>query len=156
MLGRSQAFLLQGISMIEFTERRKFKRFPIYCPLVYKAEGNLPRERSISINMSEGGAMMSSNRCLALGANLIVRLLLAKREFFLRSRIVHIQQQSTSDPYYMGIEFLDKRADFILKFYEEIEGIMHYRKLLSEENGREATLAEASMKWYRNSPAWID
>jgi len=42
----------------------------------------------------------------------------------------------------------------LMRFYEELEGIMFFQKRYSEELGKEVSLTEASMKWYRSSPIW--
>ena len=140
--------------MAEVTERRRFKRYSVYCPLQYKSEGRMPREPSISLNISEGGALISVNRKLDDAASLIVKMFLRNEEFFIRSRVVHIERSSDKDPYGVGIEFLERTAGFAMKFYEELETIMFYQRHYSEEMGRPISLAETSMKWYRNSPAW--
>lgn len=141
--------------MAEFVERRRSKRYSVYCPLQYKSEDGMPRESSISLNISEGGALISVNRKLDLSAGLIIRMFLRNEEFFIRSRVVHIGRFSERDPYNVGIEFLEKTTGLVMKFYEELEIIMSCQKHYSLEMERTVSLAEASMKWYRNSPAWI-
>lgn len=141
--------------MAEFTERRRFKRYPIYCPIQYKSPDSPPQEPSISLNISEGGALISVNRKLDEMAGIIIRIFLKNEEFFIRSRVVHVQRFSDKDPYNVGVEFLDRTPGFSMRFYEELETIMFYQKSYSEEMGKDISLAEASMKWYRNSPAWV-
>jgi len=143
-----------GGMMADFNERRRFKRFPIYCPLQYKVEDSSPKKNSISLNISEGGTMLSTDRTVEVGSSLIVRMHLARSEFFVRAKVVHIQHPMGWAANNIGVEFLDKASAFILKFYEEVEGVMRYRKLYSEEMGKDVSLTEASMKWYRNSPTW--
>jgi len=140
--------------MAEFTERRRFKRYSLYSPLQYKGQDSLPKEPSISLNISEGGALISVNRKLDDAAGLIVRMFLRNEEFFIRSRVVHTERFSDKDPYSVGIEFLERTTNFAMKFYEELETIMFYQRHYSEEMDKPISLAEASMKWYRNSPAW--
>jgi len=140
--------------MAEVTERRRFKRYSVYCPIQYKSQDSLPKERSISLNVSEGGALISVDRKLGVSSDLIVRMLLRSEEFFIRSRVVHIERSSPEDPYSIGIEFLERTTGFAMKFYEELETVMFYQRCYSEEMGKTISLAEASMKWYRNSPAW--
>ncbi|MDP3730748.1 MAG: PilZ domain-containing protein [Candidatus Omnitrophota bacterium] len=141
--------------MAEFVEKRRFKRYSVYWPLQYKSEDGIPKESSISLNISEGGALVSVNRKLDLSAGLIVRMFLRNEEFFIRSRVVHIERFSERDPYNVGIEFLESTAGLVMKFYEELESIMFYQRHYSEEMDRTISLAEASMKLYRNSPAWM-
>ena len=82
-------------------------------------------------------------------------MFLRNEEFFIRSRVAHIERFSEKDPYSVGIEFLEKTTGLVMKFYEELETIMFYQRHYSEEMDRTISLAEASMKLYRNSPAWI-
>ncbi|MFH0763523.1 MAG: PilZ domain-containing protein [Candidatus Omnitrophota bacterium] len=140
--------------MVDVTERRRFRRYSVYCPIQYKEEGILTREPSITLNISEGGALISVNRKLDGAAGLIVRMFLRNEEFFIRSRAVHTQRFSDKDPYNVGIEFMERTTNFAMKFYEELETILFYQRRYGEEMGRPISLAEASMKWYRNSPAW--
>ncbi|MFA6142814.1 MAG: PilZ domain-containing protein [Candidatus Omnitrophota bacterium] len=140
--------------MIDIVERRRFKRYPVYCPMQYKREGAMPSDSSMSVNMCEGGALLTMPRAVETGENLIVRLFMKGKEFFVRSKVVHVQRLQERDPYSVGVEFMEKAPEFLMRFYEELEGIMFFQKRYSEELGKEVSLTEASMKWYRSSPIW--
>lgn len=138
---------------MDMVERRRFKRYSLYCPLQFKPETS-SREYSISLNICEAGAFISSDKSLVRGESLIVKIILRNEEFFLRSRIVHIQHERIGGPYQIGVEFMETSPSFAQRFYEELAVIMNYQKQFNKESGRELSLAEASMKWYRNAPTW--
>jgi hypothetical protein len=135
-------------------ERRLFKRYPVYCPLEFKPYG-LPRDRCITVNLSEAGALISTSKNLNISDQMIIRIIIKEQEFFLRARVVHIQDERTPGLYGVGVEFVEQPKDFVGRFYEELETLMLYRRRLSEEAGSDISLTEASTKWYRNSPIWL-
>lgn len=140
--------------MIKMEERRRYQRYPVYCPLQYKCADDTPRDSSITINVSEGGALLSTRRFLEVGRQIIVKVYLKNKDFFVRSRVVHVQKALTEGLYNIGIEFIDKSVDFMLKFYEELEVIMMYQRKYAEEMGTEISLADASIRWYKDTPGW--
>lgn len=146
---------MKNFAMDNFVERRKFKRYPLYCPLQYKGGDRAPVNSSISVNISESGALISVDRPLSVMTSVIVRIFLAKEEFFIRARIVHVENVSEKGPYTAGLEFLDGGSAFPKKLYEELESIMSYQRHCSEDAGRAVSLAEASIKRGRNMPSWL-
>lgn len=140
--------------MVPLEERRRFKRYSLYCPVQYKPEAG-PRDSSLTMNVSEGGALISTTMPLSLSDNLIVKVFFKNKDYFIRSRVVHVQNELTKGLYSVGVEFLERPEDFTMRFYEELETIMLYRRHLGEATGRELSLAEASMRWYRRAPGWL-
>ena len=130
-------------------DRRRFNRYPIYCPIQFKCQDNQPREASVTINLSEGGALISTHRELQTPDTMIVKIVMKDEEFFIRSRIVHVQYGPDNGLYNIGIEFIDTPVEFRNRFYEELEAIMLYQRQYLDETGRELSLAEASVRWYR-------
>lgn len=135
-------------------ERRRFIRYSIYCPTQYKGPGLSPRDPSITINMSEGGALITTRRSIDINSELILRFYFKQKEFLIRSRAVHVQYGLENGLYSIGVEFLNRPIDFILSFYEEIEAVMLLQRKIREEHGQDITMAEASMKWYSDVLAW--
>ena len=132
-------------------ERRRYERYPIYCPLEYKSEDEQPKESSITLNVSEGGALLSTRRELPLSTNIIMKFKMRDELFFLIGKVKHSRQDQTSDAYEVGVEFWDKPKTFAKKFYEELAEIMNFRRKCADEQGSEISLAEASLNWYKNS-----
>lgn len=135
-------------------DRRRFKRYSIYCPVQYKPESG-SRDSSITMNLSEGGALISTTSPLSVSDNLIIRITLKNKDYFVRSRVIHVQDELSGGQYSVGVEFLERPEDFAMRFYEELETIMLYRRHVGEATGRELSLAEASMRWYRRAPEWL-
>lgn len=129
-------------------DKRRHKRYPIYCPLEYKAEDDQPKEAAITLNISEGGALISANRGLEIGSNVIIKVKLRDETFFIIGRVRHIRNDQNNDAYEIGVEFWDKPRTFSKRFYEELQGIMDYQKKQADEQGREMSLTEASMSWF--------
>lgn len=134
-------------------ERRRYERFPIYCPLEYKAEDAQPKESSITLNVSEGGALIAAKRDLPVDSNLILKFKLSDELFFIIGKVRHVRPVDSDDTYEVGVEFWDKPKAFVNKFMEELSGIMGYQQKYKQEQGDDITLAEASIDWYKNA-AW--
>ena len=135
-------------------DRRRHERYPIYCPLEYKAEDDQPKEPAITLNISENGALVSARRNLPINSNVILKFLLKDEMFFIIGKIRHIRQNDKKEIYEAGIEFWDKPRTFTKKFYDELQGIMEYQKRQKQELGNDISLAEASLDWYKDSANW--
>ena len=131
-------------------DRRRFSRYPVYCPIQFKCGMIHPRESSVTINLSEGGALISSSRGLETGQPMIIKINMCNEEFFIRSRVVHVQYGGETNVYNVGVEFLDAPADFRERFYGELEAIMLYQRECINKTGQEISLAEASVRWYHD------
>ncbi|MCM8761484.1 MAG: PilZ domain-containing protein [Candidatus Omnitrophica bacterium] len=129
-------------------ERRRFPRYPIYCPIEYRCENDAPAGSSITLNLCEGGALISTDKRLETGSRLIIKISMKGEIFFLRARVVHVEHDDTIGVYTIGVEFLHSPLDFARKFYDELEAIMLYRRQFAKESGRPISLAEASINWY--------
>ena len=102
----------------------------------------------MTLNICEGGALVSVPRLLDISSNMIVKIRFKNKDYFIRARVVHIQKGQGSSPYSAGLEFLERPIDLVRNFYEELETIMFYQKQYAMETGRGISLAEASLKWY--------
>jgi len=132
-------------------ERRRHERFSIYCPLEYKSEDTFPKESSITLNVSESGALIATKRELPVDSNLILKFTLQDELFFIIGKVRHVRQAESEDSYEVGVEFWDKPRTFVSRFMEELSGIMQYRAKYKEEQGDDITLAEASIGWYKEA-----
>ena len=133
-------------------EKRRHERYPIYCPLEYKAEDVQPKEPSITLNISESGALISAKRELAVSSNVILKFKLRDEMFFIIGKVRHVRQYDGGNSYDIGVEFWDRPKTFTKKFYEELEGIRDYQRRYKEEQGDDISLAEASLNWYKDFP----
>ena len=133
-------------------EKRRHERYSIYCPLEYKAEDAQPKESSITLNISEGGALISAKRGLAVSSNVILKFKLGDEMFFIIGKVKHVRPDEFNSAYDIGIEFWSLPKTFTNKFYEELDGIRDYRKRYKEEEGGDLSLAEASLNWYKGLP----
>ena len=132
-------------------DRRRHERYPIYCPIEFKAEDEQPKEPSMTLNVSEGGALISAKRDLSAFSSLIIKLKLRDELFFLLGKVKHVRQDGNNDTYEVGLEFWDRPKTFTKKLYEELDGIKNYQKKYREEQGSEISLPEASLNWYKDA-----
>lgn len=102
-------------------ERRGYDRYEIHSPLEYRCEEGAPADSSVTRNLSEAGALISTKRALKKGMRLVVKIVLDGLTLFLRSRVVRVKRNGgAADD--VGIEFLDPSPDFIRRYYREYEG----------------------------------
>jgi len=129
-------------------ERRKYPRYPIYCPIEYRPEGSAPPGTCITLNLCEGGALISTRKQLPAGATLIIKISLRGEIFFVRAKVVHVEYEEKGGIYTIGVEFQQNPFSFVRRFYDELEAIMLYQRQYAKETGRPISLAEASINWY--------
>lgn len=158
MLGeKSRHFLLKGDDQMNNTfveEKRRYERYPIYCPLEYKDENVQPKESSVTLNISEGGALISARRKLEVSSNIIMKFRLKNDLLFLIGKIKHVRQDVVGDSYEIGVEFRSKPRTFVRRLYEELDEIRALQKRQSEQRGAEISLAEASIEKYQDVEIW--
>lgn len=128
-------------------ERRKFKRFPVCCPTELAYENAASGVNSITENISAGGALVSTDKPINT-KDLVVKVMLKRNSYTVKSKVVHAHAEYESGPYKVGVQFQQTSFDFIKGLFAEIEAINAYRNKLSAEEAREVSLSEASLKWY--------
>lgn len=136
---------------MDMIDRRRYKRYSIYCPIEYRSEDETPIEASITLNLCEGGALISTHKPLKIDSRLIIKITLNGEPFYIRARVVHFNCEKGGGLYTVGIEFCDNPINFVQRFYEELETIMLYQRQFCKEAGRTLSLSEASIKWYSSA-----
>ncbi len=136
--------------MSDGNERRRYERFSVYCPLEYKTEDNRPKESSVTLNVSEGGALISSKSEFEPDSNIIIKFRMKDELFFLIGTVKHVRKSVGDGNFEIGVEFWNKPPSFSEKFNEEMAGIIEYQRRCGEEQGQEISLAEASIGWYKD------
>lgn len=136
-------------------ERRRFKRYPVYCPIQYKCEEHESENPSITLNISEGGALISIRKPIEHDSVVRIEIALDHKCYTLEAKAVHIHPEMEKGLYNVGLEFIDRPSDFRDKFYREVDTIISYQARCSQEVQTEVSLAEASMKWYSNPVRWF-
>jgi hypothetical protein len=131
--------------------RRRCERFPLYCPVEFKTKDASPKEASVTLNISENGALILARRAMALYSNIILKFNMGGELLFLIGEVRHTCLGRDGGAYEIGVEFWDKPRAFKDKFNAELTGIMDYQKRYKEEQGGEISLAEASLNWYKET-----
>lgn len=129
-------------------ERRRFRRYSVHCPIEYKCENDNPIDSSITINVSEGGALLCAKKPIPQESKIIIKMHLKGEVFFIRARVVYVDSVPEQGLYKIGVQFMQNSFSFIRRLYEEIEAIMLYQREYSKETGEQISLVDASKKWY--------
>ncbi|MBN2453188.1 MAG: PilZ domain-containing protein [Candidatus Omnitrophica bacterium] len=129
-------------------ERRKHRRYSVYCPIEYKCEDDNPVDSSITINVSEGGALICTHKPIVPQTKVIIKMLLKGEVFFIRAKVVHSELDEDKGTYKIGIQFTENSFSFIRRLYEEIEAIMLYQREYAKQTGEQISLLDASKRWY--------
>lgn len=134
--------------MAGLEDRRRWTRHPVCAPIEYNYDYGVPRQTTSTLNISEGGALISTHGFVGRGSNLTIKLFLKNGYFVLRSRVAHVEKQRQDSLYHAGVEFVDRPPDFTFKFRKELDDLRLSQLLYSKEAGRDVTLSEASSRWY--------
>lgn len=154
MLGRSpgnRIYTALRKKTMDVIERRKHRRYSVYCPIEYKREDDSPIDICVTLNLSEGGALIATREPISPGTEIIVKITLKGEIFFVRAKVVRVENHNDASVYNVGVRFEQNSFNFVRRFYEEVETILLYQRECIRETGRQVSLPEASMKWY-NTP----
>lgn len=124
---------------------RQFIRHPTEVTIEVSAEGGSDRAPGHSRNVGIGGIAFHSDRALAAGMIIAVRIPLVRPPFETSARVVWCRQ--TEHGWDLGVEFLDPDDAFRARMVEQICHIENYRKGIERSEGRSLTAEQAAMEW---------
>lgn len=131
-------------------ERRHFIRHPICHPLEFEHAPKKIKERTKTLNISEGGLLFLSRHPLKKDDLIILKMPLQNKIFRVKARVMHIAKDSESPRLFnIGVSFYRYSDAFKVKLVEQLYLIDEYRMLRSLQLGREVTMQEASEEWIR-------
>jgi c-di-GMP-binding flagellar brake protein YcgR len=136
-------------------DRRRYARFSVLAPVEYNYEYNKPKEPTRTLDLSEGGALISTRGFIGRGSNLTLGLFLKSGYTTLRSRVAHIERQARGDGYRAGLQFIEPSKDYINNFRREIDDLELFKIRCSREAGRPIPLSEASSRYYERAPSLL-
>lgn len=124
---------------------RTFIRHPSDIPIEIQFENN-PAEREKLLNdISTGGLSFKSEVLLEENSFVKVRIPLIKPVFEAKGRVVWCKPENSH--YDVGIEFVETDDIFKIRMVEQICHIEHYKKEVSEKEGRALSGREAALEW---------
>jgi len=136
--------------MLCMEERRHFIRHPICHPLEFEHAPKKIRERTKTLNISEGGLLFLSRHPLKKDDLIILKMPLQDKIFRVNAKVMHITKDSESPGLFnIGVSFYRYPDAFKVKLIEQLYLIDEYRMLRSLQMGREVTMQEASEEWIR-------
>lgn len=141
---------------MEHKERRRFIRHLLVSPLEFQIEKETDdkgkeqkAERSETIDVSEGGLLFMSKQEVAENMIITLNMPLYDKVFKIKAKVVHVNKESATGLYRVGVSFISYVDAFKVKLIEQIYLIEEYRVLRSLQLGKEMTLQDASKEWIK-------
>jgi len=124
---------------------RQFMRHPTNITIEVTAGSELDHAARNGRNVGMGGLAFQSDRPLANGSIIELRIPVVRPAFQTKARVVWCR--ATDEGYDMGVEFLDPNDAFRARMVEQICHIEDYRNGVYRSEGRELTAEQAAMEW---------
>ncbi len=136
--------------MLHIKERRHFIRHPICYPLEFEHAPKKIRERTKTLNVSEGGLLFLSRHPLRKNEIIILKMPLQDKVFRVKAKVMHSTKDSENkDLSNVGVSFYRYSDAFKVKLVEQIYLIDEYRMLRSLQLGHELSMQKASEEWIK-------
>jgi hypothetical protein len=125
--------------------RRRFIRHTAGVPIEVRAVDGGARHTEQSVNVSEGGLSFLTDRDLALGSTIDVRIDDVEPPFEARAEVVWCSGEDGR--HCVGVRFLNANDAFRARMVEQVCSIEQYRREVEEREGRVLTSPEAAAEW---------
>lgn len=136
--------------MPHMKEKRRFIRHPICYPLEFKYAPKKIKERTKTLNVSEGGLLFLSRHPLKKSEIVILKMPLRGKVFRVEAKVMHATKDSeNTDLFNIGVSFYRYSDAFRVKLVEQIYLIDEYRMLRSLQLGHELSMQKASEEWIK-------
>ena len=136
--------------MLYTKERRHFIRHPICYPLEFEHASKKIKERTKTLNVSEGGLLFLSKHPLVKGEVIILKMPLQDKVFRIKAKVMRATKDSENkDLFNVGVSFYRYSDAFKVKLVEQLYLIDEYRVLRSLQLGHELSMQKASEEWIK-------
>ncbi len=136
--------------MLYTKERRHFIRHPICYPLEFEHASKKIKERTETLNVSEGGLLFLSKHPLVKGEVIILKMPLQDKVFRIKAKVMRATKDSENkDLFNVGVSFYRYSDAFKVKLVEQLYLIDEYRVLRSLQLGHELSMQKASEEWIK-------
>lgn len=126
-------------------EKRRFYRHPLNFPIQF-SEAESP-SCSTAIDISEGGICFLSERAIAKGLPVKVKIPVGDQIFTIEGQVAYSTKVASSNRYRTGVAFAGSMDAFRAKLAEEMLQVKIYQKKISQQMGVEITEEEAAKRW---------
>ncbi len=136
--------------MLYTKERRHFIRHPICYPLEFEHAPKKIKERTKTLNVSEGGLLFLSKHPIKKNEIIILKMPLQDKVFRIRARVMHAaKDRDNTGLFNIGVSFYRYSDAFKVKLVEQLYLIDEYRMLRSLQLGHELSMQKASEQWIK-------
>jgi PilZ domain. len=136
--------------MLQLKEKRHFIRHPICYPLEFEHASKKIKERTKTLNMSEGGLLFLSKYPIKKSETIILKMPLQDKVFRIKAKVMHVKRDGENKGLYnVGVSFYRYSDAFKVKLVEQLYLIDEYRMLRSLQLGHELTMQKASEEWIK-------
>jgi len=136
--------------MLSIKERRHFIRHPICYPLEFEHASQKIKERTKTLNVSEGGLLFLSKHPLKKKELIILKMPMQGKVFKVKARVMHSTKDSENKSLFnIGVSFYRYSDAFKVKLVEQLYLIDEYRALRSLQLGYELSMQKASEEWIK-------
>ncbi len=131
-------------------ERRRFIRHPICYPIEFEHAPKKIKEKTRTLNMSEGGLLFLSRYPIKKDEIIILKMPLREKIFRVKAKVMHSKRdKENNDLYNVGVSFYRYSDAFKVKLVEQLYLIDEYRMLRSLQLGYELSMQKASEEWIK-------
>ena len=125
-------------------ERRKFYRHPVNVPIQFQEVRAGKPDRTISVDLSEGGICFLADHFIAKGSGVQLTIAVENERFKISGNVAYCNREAHTGRYRTGVVFQDATNAFRAKLAEEMLKIKEYREKISGELGHEISQEEAA------------
>lgn len=124
---------------------RNYIRHPSDIPIRFVEDARLGHVSRTMNDIGYGGLSFNSNRPIAKGTQLLIRIDTVRPVFEAEGIVVWCKPED--DGFVIGMEFIHKEDIFLARMVEQICHIEHYKKEILEKEGRKLTSRQAASEW---------
>ncbi|MDO8536397.1 MAG: PilZ domain-containing protein [Candidatus Omnitrophota bacterium] len=136
--------------MLHTKERRRFIRHPICYPLEFEHASKKIREKTNTLNVSEGGLLFLSKHPIKKNEIIIIKMPLQDKVFRIKAKVMHVTKDAENKGLFnVGVSFYRYSDAFKVKLVEQLYLIDEYRILRSLQIGHELSMQKASEEWIK-------
>ncbi len=125
---------------------RQFIRHPVDVPVEIGTRSADPPSATHTHDISVGGLALRSNRPIAPGSHVDIRIAYVQPEFFAQARVAWCRPHEELG-FEVGVTFLDAEDAFRARMVEQICHIEDYRQSIYRLEGRPLSPQEAAAEW---------
>ncbi len=126
-------------------DKRRFYRHPLSVPIEYQEKQT--RAGSATVDISEGGISFLSERFLAKGCAISLKIPVGDQVFNIEGHVAYSNRVPTFNRFKTGVAFSNATSAFRAKLAEEMVLIKQFQEKLSLESGTKVTEDEAARQW---------